>query len=136
MSRNDDLIESFRTSKGTENYWGPKLVVLHAIGAKSGQPRPTPVVGFRTDDGWRVVASKGGAQENPDWYYNLRAHPEFDLEALEDGEIITVPVRATEVGDDEWEAVYGEIAAEVPQFGEYLEKTHRRIPVFELTRLG
>ena len=134
MSRNDDLIETFRQSKGTENYWGPKLVVMHAIGAKSGEKRLTPVVGFRNEDGWRVVASKGGATENPDWYYNVLAHPDFDLEALEDGEIVTVPVTATEIPEDEWQAVYGAIAAEEPQFAEYLQKTDRRIPVFQLTR--
>lgn len=134
MSRNDDLIEVFRQSKGTENYWGPKLVVMHAIGAKSGEERPTPVVGFRNEAGWQVVASKGGAAENPDWYYNVVAHPNFDLEALEDGEIVTVPVTATEIPEDEWQAVYGAIAAEEPQFAEYLQKTDRRIPVFQLTR--
>ena len=37
MGWNDDVITKFRESKGTENYWGPKLVILHAIGAKSGQ---------------------------------------------------------------------------------------------------
>jgi deazaflavin-dependent oxidoreductase (nitroreductase family) len=134
MSWNDDLIETFRQSKGTENYWGPKLVIMHAIGAKSGERRPTPVVGFRNDAGWRVVASKGGSPENPAWYHNVRANPHFELEALEDGEVVTVPVTATEVPDDEWEAVYGAIVAEEPQFGEYLQKTDRRIPVFQLTR--
>jgi deazaflavin-dependent oxidoreductase (nitroreductase family) len=135
MSWNDDLIEKFRQSKGTENYWGPKLVIMHAVGAKSGESRLTPVVGFRNEAGWRVVASKGGSPENPAWYHNVRANPDFELEALVDGEVMTVPVTATEVPDDEWEAVYGAIVAEEPQFGEYLQKTDRRIPVFQLTRV-
>lgn len=134
MSWNDEVIEKFRASKGTENHWGDKLVIMHAIGAKSGQVRPTPVVGFRTGDGWRVVASKGGAPEHPAWYHNLRTNPEFEVEAIEDGEIVVVPVVASEVPDDEWPDVYGAIAAEEPQFAEYREKTDRRIPVFELKR--
>jgi deazaflavin-dependent oxidoreductase (nitroreductase family) len=134
MGWNDDVITKFRASKGTENYWGPKLVILHAIGAKSGETRLAPVVGFRDETGWRVVASKGGTPENPAWYYNLLAHPEIDVEAIEDGEIVVVPVTATEIGADEWEAAYSAIAAEEPQFGGYLEKTDRRIPVFQLTR--
>jgi deazaflavin-dependent oxidoreductase (nitroreductase family) len=134
MGWNDDVITKFRESKGTENYWGPKLIILHAIGAKSGQIHLTPVVGFRNEAGWRVVASKGGTPENPAWYHNLLAHPELEIEALEDGEIVTVPVRATEIGADEWESAYAAIAAEEPQFGGYLEKTDRRIPVFQLTR--
>ena len=81
-----------------------------------------------------MVASKGGAPENPAWYHNLKAHPSIELEALIDGEIVTVPVVATEITGDEWKAAYDSIAAEEPQFGEYLTKTDRRIPVFRLTR--
>ena len=50
-----------------------------------------------------------------------------------DGEVVTVPVTATEITGDEWSEAYGAIAAEEPQFGGYLEKTDRRIPVFQLT---
>lgn len=136
MGWNDDVIVTFRDSKGTENYWGPKLIILHSIGAKSGEVRLTPVVGFRNQDGWRVVASKGGTPENPAWYHNLIANPSFEIEALIDGEIVTVPVTATEIPAHEWREAYDAIAAEEPQFGGYLEKTDRRIPVFQLTVRG
>jgi deazaflavin-dependent oxidoreductase (nitroreductase family) len=135
MSWNDDVIEKFRESKGVTNHWGPKLVVMHTIGAKSGEERLAPVVGFPRDGGWQVVASKGGSPENPAWYHNLRTHPEIELEAIESGEIITVPVVATEVPAEDWKATYDSIAAEEPQFGEYLTKTDRQIPVFQLTRV-
>ena len=131
---NDNVISEFRESKGTTNYWGPKLVVLHSIGAKSGEERLSPVVGFVRNGGWQVVASKGGAPENPAWYYNLLAHPSFELEALLDGEIVTVPVVASPVPDTEWKAAYDAIVAEEAQFGEYLTKTDRQIPVIQLTR--
>ena len=134
MNWNDDVITKFRESKGSENHWGPKLIVLHAIGARSGQTHLTPVVGFQNETGWRVVASKGGTPENPAWYHNLRANPALEIEALEHGEIVVVPVTATEIGADEWEAAYAAIVREEPQFGGYLEKTDRRIPVFQLTR--
>ena len=133
MGWNDDVVEKFRSSKGTENHWGPKLIILHSIGAKSGRTHLNPVVGFRNELGWRVVASKGGSPEHPAWYYNLRANPSFEIEALVDGEIATVPVTATELTGDEWREAYSAIAAEEPQFGDYLRKTVRRIPVFELT---
>ena len=131
---NDNVISEFRESKGTTNYWGPKLVVLHTVGAKTGEERLSPVVGFERDGGWQVVASKGGAPENPAWYYNLIANPTFDIEALVDGEIATVPVTATVVGDDAWKAAYDSIATEEPQFAEYLTKTDRQIPVVHLAR--
>lgn len=133
MGWNDDVVETFRRSNGTENYWGPKLIVLHSIGAKTGDVHLNPVVGFRDELGWRVVASKGGAPEHPAWYYNLRANPSFEIEALVDGSVVTVPVTATEIVGDAWQEAYGAIAAEEPQFGGYLEKTDRRIPVFQLT---
>lgn len=132
---NDNVITEFRESKGTTNYWGPKLVVLHTIGAKSGEERLSPVVGFERKGGWQVVASKGGAPENPAWYHNLTANPSFDIEALVDGEVVTVPVVASEVPADEWKAAYDAIVAEEAQFGEYLTKTDRRIPVVQLTRV-
>lgn len=134
MGWNDELIAKFRESKGTENYWGPKLVILHSIGAKSGTTHLNPVVGFRNDDGWRVVASKGGAPGNPAWAHNLRANPSFDIEALVDGDIMTVPVTASEIPDEDWKDAYDAVVAEEPQFGTYIEKTDRRIPVFQLTR--
>ena len=133
MGWNDDVIEKFRSSKGTENYWGPKLIILHSIGAKSGETHLNPVVGFRNANGWRVVASKGGTPENPAWYHNLRANPSFDIEALVDGEVVTVPVTATEIPADQWHEAYNAIVAEESQFGDYLEKTDRRIPVLQLT---
>ena len=46
-----------------------------------------------------------------------------------------MPVTATEVPEDEWQAAYDAIVAEEAQFGEYLEKTDRRIPVIQLTRV-
>lgn len=131
---NTNVITEFRESKGTTNYWGPKLVVLHSTGAKSGEERISPVVGFERNGGWQIVASKGGSPENPAWYHNLVAHPEAEIEALVDGEIVTVPVTATVVSDDEWQATYDAIVAEEAQFGEYLTKTDRRIPVVQLTR--
>lgn len=131
---NDNVITEFRESKGTTNYWGPKLVVLHTIGAKSGQERLSPVVGFARNGGWQVVASKGGAPENPAWFHNLVANPSFDIEALVDGEVVTVPVTASVVPDGDWKAAYDSIVAEEAQFGEYLEKTDRQIPVVQLTR--
>ncbi len=110
-------------------------MVLHSIGAKSGETHLNPVVGFRNEDGWRVVASKGGSAENPAWYHNLRANPILEVEALEDGEIVTVTVRASEIPDHEWQDAYDAVSAEEPQFADYLEKTDRRIPVFQLTRV-
>ena len=85
-SWNDSVIEEFRTNDGVTKGWGKSLVVMHTIGARSGELRLAPVMGRRDGaGGWYAVASKGGAPTNPDWYYNLVAHPVLDVEAHIDG---------------------------------------------------
>ena len=56
------------------------LVILHTIGAKSGELREIPLVTLVEGDDLYVFASKGGAPTNPDWYYNLKANPEITVE--------------------------------------------------------
>ena len=55
---------------------GQPILLLHTLGAKSGQPRTTPLLYTPHDEGFVIVASKAGAAHNPAWYYNLRAHPD------------------------------------------------------------
>ena len=131
---NENVVTEFRESKGTTNYWGPKLILMHAVGAKSGEDRLTPVVGFRNDAGWMVVASKGGAPEHPAWFHNLSTHPSFDIEAVIDGEIERVPVTASLIGPDEYEAAWQAVIDEAPSFAEYPKTSgDRTIPIFQLT---
>lgn len=59
------------------------ILLLHTRGARSGQERTTPLLFTPHDGGFIVVASKAGAERNPAWYYNLRAHP--DAVAVEIG---------------------------------------------------
>jgi deazaflavin-dependent oxidoreductase (nitroreductase family) len=55
---------------------GQPILLLHTRGAKSGQPRSTPLLYTPHDEGFVVVASKAGAVHHPAWYHNLRAHPD------------------------------------------------------------
>ena len=57
------------------------LLLLHTTGAKSGQPRVTPLVYFTDGDRVVLMASNYGGQKAPAWYHNVRAHPEVTLEA-------------------------------------------------------
>ena len=54
---------------------GQPMLLLHTRGARSGQPRSTPLLYTQHGRGYVVVASKAGADHHPAWYYNLRAHP-------------------------------------------------------------
>lgn len=136
MSRSDfntALIEEFRANDGTVSgpFGDAPLLLLTTTGAKSGRQYTTPVV-YTTDNGnYVIIASKGGAPENPDWYYNLVANPKATIELP--GE--TVDVRATLAEGDERDRLYRQQADLMPGFDEYQRKTTRRIPVFVLERV-
>ena len=79
---NKAVIEEFRANGGKVAQFGDSpVVILHTIGAKSGELREIPLVALVGDDGGLTVfASKAGATTNPDWYYNLQANPDITVE--------------------------------------------------------
>ena len=85
---------------------------------------------FRADQGRYVVfASKAGAPTNPDWYHNLKAHPNVTIEVGTD----TIEVIADEATGEERDRLYRTQAERVPQFAAYEKQTDRVIPVIVLT---
>ncbi len=131
-SFNSDLITEFRANDGKVS--GPfeqaPLVLVTAKGAKSGTPRTFPIVHTRDGDDLVIIASKGGADTNPDWYYNLKANPDVEVELPGD----TFSATATEVTGAERDRLYAAQAALMDNFNEYAAKTTRVIPVFRLSR--
>jgi deazaflavin-dependent oxidoreductase (nitroreductase family) len=79
---NQKIIEEFRANGGVVggNFEGRTLLLLHTIGAKSGKERVNSVAYTRDEDNYVVIASKGGSPTNPDWYYNILAHPRLTVE--------------------------------------------------------
>lgn len=55
---------------------GQPILLLHTRGARSGQPRTSPLLYTPYNGGFVIVASKAGAARHPAWYHNIRAHPE------------------------------------------------------------
>ncbi|HWM33739.1 MAG: nitroreductase family deazaflavin-dependent oxidoreductase [Actinomycetota bacterium] len=132
---NERVIAEFRANDGVTKGWGKSLVVMHTIGAKSGELRLAPVMGRRDDSGgWFVVASKGGAPEHPAWYHNLLAHPRFDVEAHIDGAVATVAVEARELDGAEYDAAWQRFVSRSPVFQDYADKAGRKLPIFHLVR--
>src|SRR5579862_9385450 len=76
---NEKVIENFRAHGGNVPGWG-QMLLLTTTGAKSGAQRTTPLVYSTDGDRLVIVASKGGAPTNPDWYYNLLANPVATVE--------------------------------------------------------
>jgi deazaflavin-dependent oxidoreductase (nitroreductase family) len=129
---NEQIITEFRANGGTVATmgFGDRLVILHTTGARSGQPRLSPLMAIPTEGGWFVAASKGGAPEEPAWAHNLRAHPAISVEAP-DG---TVAATAIELIGDERDAAWQRFVETSPGFGEYEKRTTRTIAVFRLAR--
>ncbi len=59
-------------------------MLLTTKGAKSGEPRVSPLVAFRIDGKLLIVAGYGGADVNPAWVHNLRANPRAHVEVATD----------------------------------------------------
>ena len=129
---NRRTIEEFRAHQGqVGGAWeGRPLLLLTTTGAKSGQPRTTPVMYLRVGDRLFVFASKAGAPTHPDWYHNLLADPVVAVEIGDQSyQAIAKPVTGAER-----DQIYARRAEQYPQFGDYQEKTTRTIPVIELQR--
>lgn len=128
---NKAIIEEFRANGGKVGgqFAGRTLLLLHTIGAKSGQPRVNPVAYITDGDRFVVIASKGGAPINPAWYYNLIAHPEVTVEVGTK----QFQVHATAAVEPERTRLYNQMVTVMPGFAEYQRKTTRIIPVIVLT---
>jgi deazaflavin-dependent oxidoreductase (nitroreductase family) len=129
---NDKVIAEFRANEGRVSgaFAGAPLLLLHSTGARSGRERVNPMMYQAVGDGFAVFASKAGADTNPDWYHNLRAHPQVRIEVGTE----TLEVTARVLGPDEREPIWEEQKARYPGFAEYEEKTDRVIPVVMLVR--
>jgi deazaflavin-dependent oxidoreductase (nitroreductase family) len=128
-----EQVEKYEASDGAEantlRDTGYPIVVITSVGAKSGKLRKNPVMRVEKDGKYVAIASKGGAPDNPEWYFNFLAHAEVDLQ---DGpEKKTYTVRLLEDGperDDWWQHA----VATWPTYAEYQTKTDRLIPLFLL----
>ena len=131
---NSSLIEEYRSNQGevTGMFAGRPLLLLSTTGAKSGQTRVNPLMFLQDGDRWLVFASKAGAPTNPDWYHNVRANADVTVEIGTD----TFEATATEVTGEERDELFARQVEAYPNFGEYQEKTTRKIPVVALTRKG
>jgi deazaflavin-dependent oxidoreductase (nitroreductase family) len=129
---NAQVIVEFRDNHGKVggNFEGAPLLLLHSTGAQSGEERVSPMMYLPDGDRFLVFASKAGAPTNPDWYHNLKAHPEATIEVGDE----TIAVRAEELPRAERDEKYAEQAALYPGFADYEKKTDRVIPVLALTR--
>jgi deazaflavin-dependent oxidoreductase (nitroreductase family) len=129
---NASIIEEFRANEGKVGggFEGHTLLLLHHFGARSGVERVNPLAYQRVGNGFAVFASKGGSPTNPDWFYNLKAHPEARVEVGTE----TIDVVARVAAGDERDRIWEVQKQLMPGFADYERKTTRQIPVVILER--
>lgn len=134
---NDAIIEEFRANGGVveRGGFGSALVLLHSVGARSGQARVSPVLALPQADGsWLIAASKAGAPEHPAWFANLRANPETAIEVGDGRAVRTVEVRAAVVPAEGHAAAWAQFTDRSDAFAQYQAKAgERTIPVVRLS---
>jgi deazaflavin-dependent oxidoreductase (nitroreductase family) len=125
-----DQVELYEGSGGTEGTTlrGLPVVILTHRGVRSGKLRKTPLMRVEHDGVYAVVASLGGAPQNPVWYQNLLADPHVELQ---DGPVVQEYV-AREVHGPERELWWERAVAAYPDYADYQRRTERTIPVLVL----
>ena len=133
-SFNQKIIAEFRANAGVVGgpFEGANMLLLTTTGAKSGQPRISPLVYTTDGDAMLIIASKGGAPTNPDWFYNLMANPIVTIERGTE----QFQARATVPADPERTRLFNQMAAQRPGFADYQRNTTRQIPVVVLEKIG
>lgn len=120
----------FRRNRGGRTQGGVAALLLHTIGARSGEPR-SALLGFLPEgpESWLVIASLAGAARHPSWLYNLAKDPHATIE-FGDGRRVAVVANSLE--GEELDAAWRVIGRDAPEYAGYLSKTDRAIPVVRL----
>lgn len=126
-------VERYIQTDGEDGYhWrgGTTILLLTTTGRKSGEQRVNALIFRPWGDGYLVVASKGGTDQQPAWFHNLSADPSVGVQIK--GERFAARARVAD--DDEKPAMWDEMVASWPDYAEYQKRTSRQIPVVVLER--
>ncbi len=104
---------------------GAPVLLLTTTGRRSGQPRTAPVLYLADGENLVVVASKGGFSHHPEWFRNLEAQPQVEVEVGSRKQAMT----ARRASAEEKAALWPRLVAMYPDFADYQARTDREIPV-------
>jgi deazaflavin-dependent oxidoreductase (nitroreductase family) len=110
---------------------GLPVIIVTARGRKSGKVRKFAVMRVEHNGQYALVASRGGAPNNPNWYHNLIANPTEVM--IQDGPA-PFDVEIHEATGEEKAAWWERAVAAYPPYAEYQKKTQRQIPVLVATK--
>jgi len=131
---NSDLINEFRNNHGKVGgfFADSTVLLLTTTGSKTGKKHTTPLVYTKDGDKFVIIASKGGADEDPHWYLNIKAEPTVEVEVGEE----KFSAKATITDEETRKELYAKHSEVYPNFLEYQEKTKRIIPVILLEKIN
>ncbi len=127
----DEHVRRYRETNGEVGHiWnGATALLLTTVGRKSGEPRTLPLIYGQDGDNYIVVASKGGSPAHPNWYLNLSANPEVEIQVKDR----VMKARAHTAEGEERDRLWKIVTTVWPNYDLYAERTSRRIPVVVLT---
>lgn len=131
---NKKIIEEFHANDGKVGgvFAGFSILLLTTTGAKSGRQYITPLAYLPHEDRVIIFAANGGAPTHPDWYHNLKAHPQVEVELGTEKFAATAII----ITGEERDRLCAGQSALARVVVEYQAKTERLIPVIELKRLS
>ncbi len=126
-------VQRYLATNGEDGHlWrGVPTLILTTLGRRSQKPRRLALIYGKDGDRYVIVASKGGAPEHPDWYLNILAHPEVQVQVMAD----RFRAKARPATAEERAALWPKMAEIWPDYNAYQEKTDRQIPLILLERL-
>ncbi len=127
-----DHVRRYIATNGEDGHiWrGAPTLILTTLGRRSGKPRRLALIYGQDGDRYVVVASNGGAAQHPDWYLNLRANPEVQVQVQGDRFRATARTATPE----EHQALWPRMVEIWPDYNTYQAKTGRQIPLVILER--
>ncbi len=124
-----EQVERYEASGGTEantlRETGIPVIIVTTEGRHSGLVRKFALMRVEHEGQYALVASKGGAPDNPDWYHNLMARPEV---LIQDGPE-PAPYDLHVASGDERATWWDRSVAVFAPYAEYAERTDREIPI-------
>jgi deazaflavin-dependent oxidoreductase (nitroreductase family) len=118
----------YRATRGVIGHrvpFGPPMLLLDNVGAKSGIKRTTPLAYVPDDPDIVVVASKGGHPTNPAWFHNLKANPDTTIQV--GSEVREVHARVAT--PEERKRLWPKAVSFYKPYAGYQKKTTREIPL-------
>ncbi len=132
QAMNRGVIAEFRANSGVVKRRTHPLILLTTTGARSGNEHVTPLNFSRDGDRVVVIASKGGSATHPDWYRNIVANPEVQIEDGAD----TYRARATVAQEPDRTRLFDQQAKAMSFFDSYRKRVKaREIPVVVFERI-